>query len=94
MSPERAILPIVPDPGSTSRRFSSNTTVLPSTLTVGPLFIAVPPLVMVAIPLLPDSEEPTASVITRLGKWRKNSSLTGAEKSAADDVTASKDERS
>ena len=46
--------------------------------------MAVPPgLIIVAIPLLPDSEEPMASVMTRFGKWRKNSSLTDGEKSAA-----------
>ena len=94
MSPERAILPMVPEPGTTGTRSSSNTTVSPSTLTVGPLFMAVPPLVMVAMPLLPDSEEPMASTITMLGRWRKNSSLTGAENSAAEEVTASRDDRS
>ena len=94
MSPDRAILPMTPDPGSTGFRSSSKTTVLPSTETVGPLFMAVLPLPMVAMPLLPDSEEPTASTITRLGKCLKNSSFTGAENRAADEVMASSEERS
>ena len=68
MSPQRAILPITPEPGTTGFRSSSKTTVLPSTETVGPLFMAVSPLPMVAMPLLPDSEDPTASTITRFGK--------------------------
>ena len=94
MSPDRAIFPITPDPGSTGFRSSSKTTVLPRTVTVGPLFMAVSPLPMVAMPLLPDSEDPMASTMTRFGKCSKNSSLTGAENRAADEVTASSDERS
>ena len=85
---------IDPHPGATGRSSSSKTTVSPSTDTVGPLFMAVPPLVMVAMPLLPDSEEPMASMMMMSGRWRKNSSLTGAEKRAADEVTAKSDERS
>ena len=94
MSPERAILPIVPEPGTTRTRSSSKTTVSPRMLIVGPLFMAVPPLVTVDMPLLPDSDDPTASTMTMLGRWRKNSSLTGAEKRAADEVTARREERS
>ena len=63
MSPNRAILPMTPEPGSTSFRSSSNTTVFPSTETVGPLFMAVLSLSMVTMPLLPDSEEPMASTM-------------------------------
>ncbi len=94
MSPERAILPMTPDPGSTGARSSSNTTVLPSRCTVGPLFIAVLPLVTTVMPLLPPSEEPMASVMRMLGRWSKKSSLTGELNSAADDTTASSEERS
>ena len=56
--------------------------------------MAVLPAVTTVMPLLPPSEDPMASVITRLGRRSKNWSLTGAEKSAADDTTASSDERS
>ena len=51
--------------------------------------MAVLPAVTTVIPLFPPSEDPMASVITRLGRWTKNWSLTGAENSAADDTTAS-----
>ena len=94
MSPYRAIFPMTPDPGSTGFRSSSKTTVLPSTVTVGPLFMAVLPLPMVAMPLLPDSEDPMASMMTMLGRCSKNSSLTGAENRAAEEVTANREERS
>ncbi len=94
MSPERAILPMTPEPGSTGSRFSSKTTVSPSRRTVGPLFMAVLPAVTTVMPLLPPSDDPMASVITRLGRCSKNWSLTGAENSAADDTTANSDDRS
>ena len=94
MLPERAILPITPEPGSTRSRFSSKTTVRPSRCTVGPLFMAVLPAVTTLRPLLPPSEEPMASVMTRSGNSMKNWSFTGAENSAADDTTANRDERS
>ena len=81
-------MPITPDPGTTGFRSSSNTTVLPRAVTVGPLFMAVLSLPTVIMPLLPDSEEPMASMMRMLGRWRKNSSLTGAENKAADEVTA------
>ena len=68
MSPERAILPMTPEPGSTSSRSSSNTTVPPSRCTVGPLFMAVLPAVTTVIPLLPPSDEPMASVISEVGQ--------------------------
>ena len=71
MSPDRAIFPITPEPGFTSSRFSSNTTVPPVEDTVGPLFMAVPPGLIIEIPLLPDSDDPMASVMTRLGNWRE-----------------------
>ncbi len=73
---------------------SSKTTVLPSTDTVGPLFMAVLSLPMVTMPLLPDSEEPMASMIMMLGRCLKNSSFTGAENRAADEVMAYSDDRS
>ena len=75
MSPDRAILPITPEPGLTSSRFSSNTTVPPVDDTVGPLFMAVPPGLIIEIPLLPDSDEPMASVMTRFGKVREEGVL-------------------
>ena len=71
MSPDRAILPITPEPGSTWTMSSSNTTVSPSRETVGPDFIAVVSLVTTVIPLLPDSEDPMASVIMMFGRWTK-----------------------
>ncbi len=61
---------------SRARDCSSSTTVSPREVTVGPLFIAVAPRWTMLRPLLPDSEEPTASVMTIWGKWRKNSSFT------------------
>ncbi len=94
MSPERAIFPITPDPGFTGSRFSSNTTVPPVEDTVGPLRMAVPPGLIMEIPLLPASEDPTASVITRLGNCAKNASLTEGEKSAAVEVMPINDDRS
>ena len=94
MLPERAIFPITPEPGSTRLSESSNTTVSPSDVTVGPLLMAVSPGFTWVIPLLPDSDEPMASVMTRLGKWRKNSSLTDGENSAAVDVKPMSEERS
>ncbi len=87
-------MPITPDPGTTGFSSSSKTTVLPSTVTVGPLFMAVSPLPMVAMPLLPDSEDPTASTMTRFGKCSKKASFTGAENRAADEVTARSEVRS
>ena len=85
---------MTPDPGATGLRSSSKTTVLPSTDTVGPLFMAVLSLFMVTMPLLPDSDDPMASTITMFGRWRKNSSLTGAENRAAEEVMANREERS
>ena len=46
------------------------------------------------MPLLPDSDDPTASVMTRLGKWRKKASFTGAENRAAVEVMPISDDRS
>ena len=40
------------------------------------------------MPLLPPSDEPTASVIMMLGRRAKNWSFTGALKSAAEETTA------
>ncbi len=48
----------------------------------------------IVMPLLPLSDDPTASVIRMFGRWTKNSSLTGAENRAADDTTAISDDRS
>src|SRR6516225_5507033 len=79
MSPDRAILPMTPEPGSTNSRLSSKTTVSPRRWTVGPLFMAVLPAVTTVIPLLPPSEDPMASVITMWGRCSKNWSLTGRE---------------
>ena len=62
--------------------------------TVGPLFMAVLSFGTMVSPLLPLSEEPTASVIRMFGRWAKNSSLTGAENRAADETTAISDDRS
>src|SRR6202035_5807928 len=94
MSPERAIFPITPEPGFTRSRFSSNTRVPPVDETVGPLFMDVPPGLIIEIPLLPDSEDPMASVMTRFGNREKNASLTEEEKSAAVDVIPIRDDRS
>ncbi len=94
MSPERAIRPITPEPGTTGRSSSSRTTVSPSTCTVGPLRMAVLSLEMTVSPLLPDSEEPMASVIRMLGRRAKKWSFTGAEKRAAEETTATSEERS
>ena len=94
MSPERAILPITPEPGSTSSRFSSKTTVPLVDDTVGPLFMAVPPGLIMEMPLLPPSDEPMASVMTRLGKRLKKASLTAGEKRAAVEVMPKSEDRS
>ncbi len=85
---------MTPDPGATRFISSSKTTVVPSTETVGPLFMVVSPLVTVAMPLLPDSDDPMASMMAMLGRWLKNSSLTGEENRAAEEVTANREERS
>ena len=45
-------------------------------------------------PLLPDSDEPTASVMINEGKCRKNSSFTDGEKRAAVDVSPNSEDRS
>jgi hypothetical protein len=46
------------------------------------------------MPLLPDSEDPMASMMRMLGRCLKNSSLTGAENSAAEEVMAYSEDRS
>ena len=56
--------------------------------------MAVWPAVMMVDPLLPVSEEPTASVMMMWGRQAKNWSFTGAEKMAADETTARSDDRS
>ena len=94
MSPERAIFPMMPEPGATGLRSSSRTTDCPMTETVGPLFIAVCPGLISDIPLLPVSDDPMASVIMMLGSRAKNSSLTGELKRAADETTAYRLDRS
>ena len=63
-------------------------------LTVGPPFIAVFPGETIARPCAPLSEAPTASVITRSGRCRKNCSLTDGEKMAAVLLMAASDDRS
>ena len=56
--------------------------------------MAVPPGLIIEIPLLPDSDDPMASVMTRLGKRAKKASLTEDEKSAAVEVMPISDDRS
>ena len=56
--------------------------------------MAVLPFVTTVMPLLPPSDEPTASVMRMLGRWSKKSSFTGALNSAAEDTTAKSDDRS
>src|SRR3954471_4946756 len=89
MFPARATLPTTPLPGASTFNSSSTTTVSGPGVTVGPPFIAVPPLATCARPLNPPADEPIESVITRSGKCVKKRSLTGAENNAALDDTAS-----
>ena len=85
---------MTPDPARPVRGALSSTTVPPRRWTVGPLCMAVLPAVTTVIPLFPLSEEPMASVMRRWGSRAKNRSFTGDENSAADDTTATSDERS
>ena len=62
--------------------------------TVGPPFMAVLPGVTMTSPLLPDSDEPMASVITRLGRCSKSCSFTDGENTAALLLMPTSDERS
>ena len=89
MLPPRATLPTIPLPGESTLSSSSTTTVSGPGTTVGPPFIAVPSFGTCAMPLKPPSDEPIESVITRLGKRAKKRSFTGAENSAALELTAS-----
>ena len=61
-------------------------------VTVGPPFIAVWPCVTWTWPLAPVSEEPMASLTTRLGNRSRNWSLTLGENTAAVDASANSDE--
>ena len=94
MYPLRATLPMVPEPGSTGRRSSSSTVVPVTGVTVGPPRMAVLPGSTTTMPLAPPSDEPTASVITRLGKRSRNWSFTDGENTAAVDDSEMIDDRS
>jgi hypothetical protein len=94
MLPLRAILPTTPDPGSTSRRFSSSTTESCTAFTVGPPFIAVLPFCTTVYPLAPPSDEPTASDTAMFGNRSKNWSFTDGENTAAVLPTAKSEDTS
>ena len=94
MLPLRANRPMTPLPGTTGRRSSSSTTVSTTAVTVGPPRMAVFPGETMARPWAPLSEAPTASVITRLGRCRKNWSFTEGEKMAAVLLMASSEDGS
>ena len=49
---------------------------------------------MIVRPFPPPSDEPMLSVMTRFGRWRKKSSFTEGEKTAAVLITATSEERS
>jgi len=56
--------------------------------------MAVPPGLIIETPLLPDSDDPMASVMIRFGNLSKNASFTEGENSAAVDVMPINDDRS
>ena len=91
---ERAILPITPEPGSTGFRSSSKTTVSPRTVTVGPALHGGVALAHGDHAVVARLGRPDGVDDDEVGEVRKNSSFTGAEKRAADEVTASSEDRS
>ena len=93
MFPYRASFPILFVPAAIGRSSSSSTTASRAAVTVGPPCIFAP-FDTIVMPLAPLSLLPIASVIIKLGKFSRNSSLHVCENKTALDDTANNDDTS